>query len=454
MARARGVLVAVSVILFEVWGAAGAGGINIARIRIAMPMTIGPPKSRACKAACFFSFFLNILVFVFAIRDINILPKKFISYTTRMKKKRTRNQYKWTLPLLGLLAIALVGTFAHLHFSDKTPSLPDPPLKTLAAQHNIKLGNFAISSHINEKPYEQILTRQFNVALLDNTPNWYFTDGGLRPSPTTYNFSTMDKLVNFAQSNHMDMQAHHLVWGEEKWLPDWLKNGNYSKSQLLDLIHQHIATVAGRYNGKISEWTVVNEAFTRKQHIFGLHDWWADHTGDNSYIAQSFIWAHQADPSAKLILNDFNNESQNSVSDAMYSYIKQAKASGVPIDGVGMQMHIDGTRPPNKQAVINNMRRFGSLGVQVYITEFDVNMSNVKGSDKEKDKKEADIYYQMMRACIESQVCHSFSILGITDKETWYNYLGTASDARPLPFDQHYNPKPAYWALRQALEEK
>jgi endo-1,4-beta-xylanase len=369
------------------------------------------------------------------------------------KKPLNRAHKSWWVYTILLICI-ISGLYLALSRADKTPNLPNPPLKVLAAKHNIELGNFAMSSRIDEKPYREILTGQFNVALLDNTPNWYFTDGGLRPSATAYNFSQMDQLVNFAQENHMSMQAHHFVWGEDKWLPQWLKSGHYSREQLFDLLHQHIATVGGRYRDKIAEWTVVNEPFTREQHIFGLNDWWADHTGDNSYISQSYIWARQADPSAKLILNDFNNETQNSVSDDMYNYIKQAKASGVPIDGIGMQMHLDGAHPPDKQAVIDNMRRFGALGVGVYVTEFDVNMSNVKASDKEKDQKEADIYYQMMRACIESQVCHSFSILGITDKETWYNYMPSSADARPLPFDKHYNPKPAYWALRRALEEK
>ncbi len=354
--------------------------------------------------------------------------------------------------VIGLLLLVVLAAVLYFFNRSITPNLPSPPLKALATQHDIELGNFAISSRLGEKPYADILTGQFNLALIDNTPNWYFTGGGLRPSPTTYNFKQMDQVAAFAQTNHIAIQAHHLVWGEEKWLPDWLKNGSYSRAQLLDIIHQHIATVAGRYSGKVKEWSVVNEAFSRSQHIYGLHDWWADHTGSQSYIDDSFIWAHQADPHAKLILNDFGNETQNSISNAMYDYIKSAKARGVPIDGIGMQMHIDGTNPPNKDAVIKNMKRFASLGVAVYVTEFDVNMNDVKLDGSAKDQKEGQIYYDMMRACIESKVCHSFAILGITDKETWYNYMGL-KDPRPLPFDKKYHPKPAFYSLRSALQQ-
>ncbi len=265
----------------------------------------------------------------------------------------------------------------------------------------------------------------------------------------------MDEVVSFAKQHQMAVQAHHYLWGEEKWLPEWLKQGNYSKQQLLEIIQDHIMTVGKRYSGHIQEWTVVNEAFTRGQHYYDLRDWWGDHLGNDqqAYLDQSFIWARQADPKAKLILNDFANEGINDISNAMYDYVKTAKARSVPIDGLGMQMHIDGAHPPTKDEVISNMKRFGALGIQVYVTEFDVNMHDLKVSNKDKDQIAANIYYEMMRACIESKVCHSFAILGITDKETWYNYLGLA-DARPLPFDHNYRPKPAFFSLRHALEEK
>lgn len=351
-----------------------------------------------------------------------------------------------------VLLMAGVLFWRHQHYIAK---LPSPPLKTLAAQQGMELGNFAMSTYLHDPEYSAILASQFNLALIDNTPNWYFTDGGLHPKPHTYNFATMDAVVRYAEEHHMNLQAHHLLWGEDKWLPDWLKDGHYSKEQLYDIIHDHIKTVAGHYQGKIQEWTVVNEAFTRQQHVNGLHDWWADNTGDSEYIDQAFIWAHEADPQAKLILNDFDNEHFNPVSDAMYQYIKDAKARGVPIDGIGMQMHIDGTHPPDAQEVIQNMRRFGELGVAVYVTEFDVNMSGVPASGAGRDAIQAGIYYNMTRACIEAGDCHSFSQLGITDKETWYNYMGPASaNAQPLMFDKKYQPKPAFFAFRNALQQK
>lgn len=359
--------------------------------------------------------------------------------------------------LLFAQVIVLVAAIATALYLQSTqphkPNLPSPPLKSLAAAHGLALGNFAIRNHLSDPIYTDILTSQFNFVLADNTPNWYFTDGGLQPGPNTYNWRQMDQIVAFAEKYNMPIQAHHYVWGEQKWLPDWLKNGHYTSQQLLEIMREHILTVGRHYSGKIAEWSVVNEAFTRAEHIYGLHDWWADHIGGDSYIDQAFIWARQADPHSKLILNDFNNAVENSTSNAMYDYIKSALQRGVPIDGIGMQMHIDGTNPPKKADVIANMKRFAALGVGIYVTEFDLNMNDVKGSAAAKDAKEGEIYYNMMRACIESGVCHSFAYLGITDAETWYNYLGLKA-ARPLMFDNKYSPKPAFFKTRLALSQK
>jgi endo-1,4-beta-xylanase len=354
-----------------------------------------------------------------------------------------------------IIFLGLSTLYAWNRKSPAAPSLPSPSLKQLAAEKDIDVGNFAIRSRLNEEPYSTILHEQFNLALADNTPNWYFNDGGLRPSESSYYFDHMDEVMAYAERHNMAVQAHHYVWGEEKWLPDWLKNGQYSDQETLTLMEEHIQTVGRRYSGRIQEWTVVNEAFSRGQRIYGLRDWWADNTGGNKdeYIDRAFIAARKADPKSKLILNDFGNESINSISDEMYAYVASAKARGIPIDGVGMQMHIDGVHPPTKDEVKANMKRFGDLGVAVYVTEFDVNMNDVPAPGDVKNKLQENIYYEMARACIESDSCQSFALLGITDGETWYAHMGL-EDSRPLPFDKQYRPKPAFYGMYRAFSEE
>ncbi len=354
-----------------------------------------------------------------------------------------------------LTVILLIATFM-LGRSDRfkpAAVLPEPSLKQLASNRNLQIGTYAARDFLPDRPYGQILTSQFEYLIIDGLPNWTYEDGALRPGPTTYDFSRMDKLVEFAQQNDMPIRMHHFMWGEKLWLPDWLKNGNYSDIQLLGLIKDHISTVGGRYKGKVREWTVVNEAFTRKLGVKGLDEWWGERLGEN-YIDSSFVWAREADPNAVLLLNDFNNETQNEVSDAMYDYVVRAKAKGIPIDGIGMQMHLDGSNPPDKEAVKANMRRFADLGLKVYVTEFDVNLHDLYLPELQEFQIQAKVYQDMLTACLEvgTDICPNFGLLGITDKQSWYRGLGI-NDAAPLSFDKNYNPKPAFFALREALSK-
>ena len=354
------------------------------------------------------------------------------------------------LLVMGLL-LGIFAWFDRTDMAHASEALPSPSLKQLAKERNLQFGAYAARDRLPEPQYKDLLLSQFDFIVVDGQPNWQFEDGQLRPGPNEYDFSRMDEIMKLAHDNGRTTQVHHFVWGEEKWLPTWLKDGNYSEEALLNLLHDHIMTMGQRYRGQVREYTVVNEAFTRGQHVNGLRDWWGDHIGPE-YIDKSFIWAHEADPNAKLLLNDFNSERQNSISDAMYNQVAHMKANNIPIDGIGMQMHIDGSKPPSKDEVIANMRRFGALGIKVYVTEFDVNMQDATGSISEKQQKQKQIYHDMLSACMESGVCPSFAVLGITDKESWYNEMGFTK-SQPLPFDRNYQPKPAYFGMRDALLE-
>lgn len=332
------------------------------------------------------------------------------------------------------------------------PLLPDPPLKELAERRGIQLGSFASLKYLRERPYADILASEFQYAIIDGEPNWQFENSTLRPAADKYDFSHLDRVFDYADQNDMPVRVQHLLWGDEKWLPGWLTQGEYSREQLLEAIHGHIQTVGSRYAGKVREYTVVNEAFSRKLKTGGNVDWWGERLG-YGYIDQAFIWARQADPDAVLILNDFGNETEGEISNLMYGYIVDAKARGIPVDAIGMQMHISGVNVPPRDKVTANMRRFADIGVKTYVTEFDVNMHDVQASDVEKDRRQADIYRDMVGACLDAgpEVCPNFGFLGLVDRQSWYNGIGI-HDARPLMFYDDYAPKPAFFAVRSALE--
>lgn len=364
--------------------------------------------------------------------------------------------------LLGVLVIGgvttglLVNKYAHRdkYIHQAPTELPTPPLKALAKDRGLQIGSFASLKYLRERPYSHLLTDEFEYLIIDGEPNWKFESTQLRPAIDKFDFTQLDQVFEFANENNMPVRVQHLLWGDDKWLPDWLKNGNYSNEQLMDIIHNHINTVGDRYKGKVREYTVVNEAFSRKLLTGGNHDWWGDRLGTD-YIDSAFTWAHQADPSAILILNDFSNETEGPVSNLMYDYVKDAKARGIPISAIGMQMHMGGGSAPSKADVVKNMRRFADLGVKVYVTEFDVNMHDVYESKDKEDQMQAKVYGDMLGACLEvgPSICPSFGYLGLTDRQSWYHGIGL-DDANPLMFDDDFKPKPAYFEVRSVLQKR
>lgn len=362
------------------------------------------------------------------------------------KKKNSKNL---RTKIIACLVLVTLSGFVYSYFTLAAPKLPSPPLKDLAAVHDVDLGVLVYDHRLNDRIYPDLVRSQFGFVTIDGGA--HFKE--LRPNEKEYDFSTSDAIVVFAEANNMPVQLHHLMWGDKIMLPEWLLNGGYSKDQLLEIQKDHITQVVGHYKGRVREYSVVNEPFTEAQHVYGLRSWYADQLGDDpKYLDNYFLWARQADPDAKLLINDFYNETKNKVSDAMYSYVKDAKTRGVPIDGVGMQMHINASNPPPKQALIDNMKRFAELGTPVYITEFDVNSNSVKGSDMYKGQLESKIMYDVVRACIESKSCVSFTVFGLTMKNDIVKTI-TRANSRDLLFDSRYRPTPALDGFRQAWLE-
>lgn len=282
----------------------------------------------------------------------------------------------------------------------------------------------------------------------------------IRPDKDSYDFSGTDYSVNTALKNNIrQLEAHHLVWAAQ--LPGWLTHGNFTRDELIEILREHIMTVVGRYKGKVTTWSVVNEVYTYET-IDPAKNFWYRRIGPE-YIEMAFRWAKEADPNAVLIWNDYSNEdrvdpARRNVIDLTYNKIKELKSKGVPIDGMGMQMHlhnpfIPAQIDPNKSEVIKNMKRFGELGLKVYITEFDVNLNDLQDMPRAKRwAYQARLYGDMLEASLESGVCESFSIFGLSDTRSWYDVV-KIKNAEPLPFDKNYHPKPAYYALLDVLSK-
>jgi len=282
--------------------------------------------------------------------------------------------------------------------------------------------------------------------------------------------------VDFATRNGMKVRGHTLVWHQQN--PGWLTDGKYTSDELAQMLEKHIKTVVGHYRGKIFAWDVVNEAFDELHPGELRSTIWRDQPGiglagneaasssparstldarssqrSYSYIEQCFRWAHEADPQALLFYNEAEAEVINPKSDAIYAMVRDFRQRGVPIDGVGFQMHIANLHP-DVASISANINRFTALGVQVHITEMDVALPvDPNGNPRPEDLQlQADIYREIASACLSHSGCTAIQTWGFTDKYSWIGSHSKHTQGAALPFDRDYHPKPAYAALRDALE--
>ncbi len=279
----------------------------------------------------------------------------------------------------------------------------------------------------------------------------------VRHTPGAFDFRDGDEVVRFAQAHRMKVRGHCLVWDHNN--PDWLVQGHFPPAELSRLLQEHITTVMQHYAGQVFAWDVVNEALDEKGQV--KNSPWYNRPGiglsdkGTAYIEQAFRWARAADPQALLFYNEAEGEGLNLKSDTIYAMVKDFKQRGVPIDGVGIQMHTEQLNI-DTGAISANIARLTALGLQVHITELDVSLPlDGSGQPQPGDLlRQAEVYRGIVRACLQSPGCTAIQTWGFTDKYSWIGSHSHGTRGAALPFDRTYQPKPAYDAIMSELLAK
>src|SRR5262249_12116342 len=246
---------------------------------------------------------------------------------------------------------------------------PDP-LRGAAASSGKLVGAAVQSSYLNDSRYTAVFTRHFNYVTAEYEMKW----DPIERARGSEDFSGGDAIASYGAAHAMQVKGHALVWHQA--LPSWV--GALPAADLRTEFERHIRSVASHYRGRVLAWDVVNEAIDDVG--FGLRDSVFRQKLGDGYIADAFRIAHEADPQALLFYNDYAGEGLGRKSDAIYDLVKGLVAQGVPIDGVGLQMHVRAGAPPADASVAANMRRIGALGLPVNISEMDVGVGDIGGA--------------------------------------------------------------------------
>lgn len=299
-----------------------------------------------------------------------------------------------------------------------------------------------------------LITRQFNSISPENLLKFE----SIQREPGRFTFDAQDRYVAFGEARRMAVVGHTLVWHSQT--PAWVWEGGdgspAGRAAMLERMQAHIATVVGRYKGRIRGWDVVNEALNDDGTLRDSP--WRRGIGDD-YIARAFEFARQADPGAELYYNDYNLASHPAKRAGAIRIVRDLQQRGLRIDAIGEQGHwrLDTPPAPEIDRTITDLR---GTGLKVMITELDINLlpaaprlARGEAPAPASNPYAAGLPAEMQQA-LARRYGDAFRVLlahrdhitrvtfwGLSDADSWLN-RGRVN--HPLLWDRQRQPKPAF----------
>lgn len=363
------------------------------------------------------------------------------------------------MQILGLLALAAT----QLRCGDAGSPAGDG-LRDLVARDRFSIGSAAHDEYLSpaaDPEYGAVLAREFDSITPYKAMKW----GRIHPEPDRYDFTGADAIVDFAQAHGMRVRGHTLVWGGAADPPNPAYVSEVDADTLRALTDDHIRTVMTRYRGRVDRWDVVNEPLTATGDdggTGGLRDSAFLRKLGPGYIADALRTAHEADPDAQLFVNDFVELKPGVKQDRYFQLVRDLLDAGVPLHGVGIQGHMWflPSPPPGEWDVATRdeaeatLRRFATLGIDVEITELNVHTWRFDGDRAARLEQQRAVYGAISDACAAVAACKALTVWLFTDRYPTSIEQLVRRDGEPLLFDEDYQPKPAYFAVADALRRR
>jgi endo-1,4-beta-xylanase len=331
----------------------------------------------------------------------------------------------------------------------------EPALNDIAKLRGLRFGSELISKELDSPGYAALYFAQCGVMTPGLEAKWAM----IEPAPGVFNFQPLDHLVGLASRHGMQVRLHTLVWslGMPAWATLAIAGGSAAS-----ILERHIRTVVGRYRGGAYCWDVANEVTDPRWRpgADGLtHQPWYKALGPD-FIPIAFHAARDADPGAKLFLNDSDLEGatpDRAEKRATYLRLIAAwKRAGVPIDGFGLQAHLRPEVTLDERAYRQFLHELAGMGLEIHITEMDFVDQTLPADVAIRDRVAADICRRYLDVALDEHAVRMVVTWGLSDRESWLN-----SDpefcrpdhlrARGLPYDESLAAKPMRVAIATAL---
>jgi endo-1,4-beta-xylanase len=332
---------------------------------------------------------------------------------------------------------------------------PPASLSAIAAANGYLFGAAAAEVIDSDPAYRDLYITQTKLITTDVA----LKIGRIAPQPGPKHFETADRLLAFCASQGIAMRGHCLMWNE--WVPDWIKA--MSTAERRKYFDAYIDEVVARYSGMLQSWDVVNEPFWPGHNApggFRLGPWY-DAFGTD-YIRRAFQRAAQVDGKTPLVLNEAQTERDDdlglAVRRGLLRLVADLKNAGIKLDVVGLQGHLQPQYPHDPARFSDFLHSLAALGVDIYITEFDVCDDVFPEDIAARDQAVARTAQQFLENALSHPAVKAVITWELADKYTFYKGLARQKDLtatrlpRPLPYDERLQRKPMWYAMARSFE--
>jgi endo-1,4-beta-xylanase len=332
---------------------------------------------------------------------------------------------------------------------------PTPGLGAIAAKAGYLFGAAAAEVIDNDAAYRDLYVTQTKVVTTDIA----LKIGRIAPQPGPKHFESADRLLAFCDQHKIAMRGHCLIWNE--WNPEWVKNMSASERRMY--FDSYIDEVVARYQGRLQSWDIVNEPFWpghRAPGGFRIGPWY-DAFGPD-YVRRAFERAAQVDRTTKFVLNEAQTERDDelglAVRRGLLKLVADLKNAGVKLDVVGLQGHLQPQYPHDPARFSEFLHALADLGVDIYITEFDVCDDVFPDDAGARDAAVAKTAQQFLETTLRHPAVKALITWELADNYSFYRGIFRAKNPtatrlpRPLPFDDRLQAKPMWGAIAQAFE--
>jgi endo-1,4-beta-xylanase len=346
------------------------------------------------------------------------------------------------------------------------------PLKGAAVEvvqktQDFLFGNLAFDLVWGDPPYKPELFKErflelFNLAIFPFYWSMY------EKTPGMTGWQKLLPTLEWCHANGVTPKGHPLVWPYNAGVPEWLYDMPEGSSEAL--IKARVLNIVKGFESHIQMWDVTNEgvnhvtmdeamqpAFRAKYHDVS---WWRGTEVASAFkrevpiqnaadwVEKSFRWAYAANPRATLILNDYNQEFELNVRQRFYELVRELQKRGVPVSGLGLQMHpLDYWLSPRE--LWETLDLYAGLEIPVHITElhqptWDHEIDGSYRSGKWNETAQAEFMEQIYRLCFGHPAVASINYWGLSDRAIWIKGAGLV--------DEEYHPKPVFKMLKGLIK--